>query len=412
MEPVYGIAGIDVHKKMLAVVVMDIDHPQTEVERRKFGTNRGELKHLAGWLSSQGVSTVVMESTAQYWKPVWMALEAEFEVHLAQAQSNAAPRGRKTDFKDALRLVRRFLAAELRLSFVPDADQRTWRCLARGKLQKTRQRVRLQNQIEALLEEGQIKLSGTLSDLLGTSGRRILAALAKGEREADKLAQLGSGCLRARPEELRDALSGQLHPRHCYILSLHLEELKLLDEHIEKLNRELAEALHSHQETITRLCEMPGIGADAAQQILAELGPEAATFDSAAQLASWAGVCPGRQESGGVSHSDHSPKGNRNLRRVLNQIAWAAVRTKDSFFQQLFHRLTPRIGIGKALWAVAHRILQIIWKVLHDKVRYMERGPLAPSPEALQRRLKKLVQQMRKLGYHADPVPIPHPTTH
>lgn len=411
MEPVYGIAGIDVHKKMLAVVVVDIDDPQTELERRKFGTNRSERQHLVEWLAAHRVSTVVMESTAQYWKPVWMALEAEFEVHLAQAQSNAAPRGRKTDFKDALRLVRRYLSAELKLSFVPDAEQRTWRCLARSKLQKTRQRVRLQNQIEALLEEGQIKLSGTISDLLGASGRRILAALAKGEREAEKLAQLGSGCLRARPEELRDALSGQLHARHCCILSLHLEELKLLDEHIEKLNRELAEALHLHQEVITRLCEMPGIRADAAQQILAELGPQAAAFDSAAQLASWVGVCPGRQESGGRSYSDHSPKGNRSMRRVLNQTAWAAVRTKDSFFQLLFHRLIPRIGISKALWAVAHRILRIIWKVLHAQVRYIERGPLALSPEALHRRLRKLVLQMRKLGYDAVPQPIlPTPT--
>jgi transposase len=391
---------------MLAVVVMGMDDPQTEWERRKFGTNRGDLKHLAEWLRAHQVQTVVMESTAQYWKPVWIALETEFEVHLAQAQSNAAPRGRKTDFKDALRLVRRFLSAELRLSFVPDADQRTWRCLARSKLQKTRQRVRLQSQIEALLEEGQIKLSGAISDLLGASGRRILTALAQGEMAALELAALGSRCLRASPEELRDALSGELHARHRCILRLHLEELKLLDEHIEELNRELAEALHAHPEAIQRLCEMPGIRTDAAQQILAELGPRAAAFDSAAQLASWVGVCPGRQESAGLSRSDHSPKGNRSMRRVLNQTAWAAVRTKDCFFQQLFHRLIPQIGIQKALWAVAHRILIIIWKVLHDQVRYIERGPLALSPEAIQRRQRKLVRQMRKLGYDADPKPI------
>ena len=167
MEPKLVVAGIDVHKRMLAVVVVDEDHPQQAREQRKFATSGSDLKHLAAWLDSHRVSLVVMESTALYWRPVWLALEGQYALHLAQAQSNAAPRGRKSDYVDALRLARRFLAAELRLSFVPDAEQRTWRCVSRNKHQKRQRRIQIQNQIEALLEECQIKLSSVLTDLLG-----------------------------------------------------------------------------------------------------------------------------------------------------------------------------------------------------------------------------------------------------
>jgi hypothetical protein len=168
---------------MRSVVVVDEDYPQQAREQRKFATNGRDLKHWAAWLDSQGVSLVVMESTALYWRPVWLALEGQYVLHLAQAQSNAAPRGRKSDYVDALRWARRFLAAELRLSFVADAEQRTWRCLARHKHQKRQRRIQIQNQMEALLEECQIKLSSVITDLLGLTGYRILQALAKGETD-------------------------------------------------------------------------------------------------------------------------------------------------------------------------------------------------------------------------------------
>ena len=411
MEPKLVVAGIDVHKKMLAVVVVDEEHPQQALEQRKFGTNAGELKHLTAWLESHGVSLVVMESTALYWRPVWLALEGEYILHLAQAQSNAAPRGRKSDYADALRLARRFLAAELRLSFVPDAEQRTWRCLSRSKHQKRRRRVQIQNQIEALLEESQIKLSSVITDLLGVTGYRTLKALAKGETDPAKLVALAADNLRASKEQLAEAVSGPMQNRHRRVLAMQLEELDLLDKHIAELSRQLGDALRFHQDAVVRLCEMPGVREDAAWQMIAELGPEAATFETAEQMASWIGVCPGREESAGESKSNRSPKGNRTMRRVLNQVAWSAVRTKDSFFRELYHRLIPRLGVHKAIWAIAHRMAKVMWKILHDKVRYIERGPLALDPAAMKRRVTKLARQMRRLGYTIEIKPVAVSTT-
>lgn len=204
---VYRIAGIDVHKKMLAVAITDAGAPgDWEWERRTFGTLDGELRALADWLARCQVREVVMESTAQYWMPVWRALEAQCELHLAHAQSNRAPQGRKRDFADAERLVRRYVAGELILSFVPDAEQRLWRSATRARYQLTCDRVRLQNQLESLLEDAQIKLSGCVSDLLGLSSRRMLQALANGETNATLLAKLAAPGLHATPEQLEDAL--------------------------------------------------------------------------------------------------------------------------------------------------------------------------------------------------------------
>ena len=194
----YTIAGIDVHKRVLMVVVADMSAPEAkqQFERRRFGATTNELLALAAWLQERAVQAVVMESTAQYWKPVWLALEPHLQLHLAQAQSNRAPGGRKSDFRDAERLVRRLVADELFLSYVPEPEQRIWRTLTRSKVQLVRERARLQNQIEALLEEGRIKLSSVVSDLLGASGQRMLQALAKGQHDASSLARLGiRGCV-------------------------------------------------------------------------------------------------------------------------------------------------------------------------------------------------------------------------
>jgi transposase len=291
---------------------------------------------------------------------------------------------------DALRLARRFLAAELRLSY-----------------QKRRRRIQLQNQVEALLEENRIKLSSVVTDLLGASGHRMLKALAQGESDPEKLSTLAANNLKASPEERMDALSeAPMAELSRKVLTMQLEELDLIDRHIAELSRELGEALRSQQEAVVRLCEMPGVREDAAWQVIAEIGPEAAVFDTPEQMASWIGVCPGREESAGESTSNRSPKGNRTMRRLLNQIAWGAVRTNNSFFQELFRRLIPRLGVHKAVWAVAHRIARLIWKLLHEKVRYIERGPLAMDALAMKRRVARLTRQMQKLGYTIEVKPI------
>ena len=385
---------------MLAVVVGHPSQPrETEWKRRKFGATVPELQRLREWQGAEGVQEVVMESTAQYWKPVWIALEGEFELQLTQARSNKAPRGRKSDFADARRLVKRWRAEDLTVSYVPAAEQRRWRAMTRFRRQAIRQRVQLQNQIESLLEEGQIKLSCVGSDLLGMSGRRILRALADGETDPQKLAEMRDARVRASEEEVKAALGGQLHSLHCRLLRLSLDRVEQIDQQIGELDMDLGQAMQAHQEAIARLVALPGLGVDSAQQVIAQIGPEAAAFPTPEQLASWVGVCPGRQESAGVSMSQRSPQGNRPMRRLITQLAWAAVKAKESYFQILFRRWVPRLGAKKAIWAVAHRLLRLIWKVLHKGVSYEERGPLGLNKNALHRRKRRLLRDLRALGY-------------
>jgi transposase len=412
----YKVAGIDIHKKVLMVViasaaeeVADVAGEALEFECRRFGAGASERKHLAAWLQEHNVSEVVMESTAQYWKPVWLDLEPHFgKLHLAQAHSNRAPKGRKNDFRDAKRLTRRLLAGELMLSFVPDAVQRMWRTITRGKVQLIRDRVRLQNQLEALLEEARIKLSSVISDLLGVSGRRILQAMADGETDPDRLAELGDDHLRCTRAQLIDALNGSPEPVHRELLKLDLKRLELLDEQIGKLDQMIAGGLKQHQDAVVRLAETPGFGVDSAHQFIAEVGVDAEAFSSAGDFASWVGVCSGSNVSAEQNHSSKSPKGNPFVRRILNQAAHAAVKKKGSHFQSLFRRFLPRLGYNGAIGVVAHRLARLAWKILHDGIRYVEQGQ-ETNPRAKKRRTQKMVQALRKLGYAVTLTPIPKP---
>lgn len=411
----YSIAGIDVHKRVLMVVIGAVrvtgaEDGSEEPEpirflSRRFGTTTAELLHLVAWLQQHGVQEAVMESTAQYWKPVWLGLERHFRLSLAQAWSNRAPRGKKTDYKDAKRLVRRHVAGELTLSFVPDGEQRQMRTVTRRRTQLTRDRVRVQSQLESLLEETRIKLSSVVTDLLGASGRRILTALAEGETDPAKLAAMADARIQCEPEELADALTGTVSEIHRRLLQQHLAHLALIDTQLEELSLLAAEAMRQHSDAVIRLVQIPGIRVLSAQQIVAEAGPQAAAFPSAAHFSSWIGVCPGRDESAGENHSSRCAKGNTYLRRVLCQAAQAAVKTKNSFFQLKFQRLLPRLGYAKAVWAIARHISVVIWKILHDGVQYLERG-LPTTPQAAKRRVQRLTQQLRALGYSIELKPL------
>jgi transposase len=415
----YAIAGIDVHKRMLAVVVSDLAADGEDAfERRQFGSTPAQLRLLADWLSEHQVDEVVMESTAQYWKPVWAALERHWTprararagagpmagtLHLAHARSNRARRGRKRDFADAERLVKRLVAQELILSFVPAPEQRLWRTVTRTKVQLTRNRVQLQNRLEALLEQAHLKLSSLVSDLLGVSARRMLEGLADGATDPGALAALADHRLRATPEQLRDALEAcqELSPVYRRLLKMMLEELQLLDGQISRLDQEMAELLRPYQDQVQRLAEVPGLGVDSAQQILAEVGPTAATFPSAGQLASWVGACPGENESAEVNYSHRSPKGNRQMRRLLNQAANAAVKSKGTIFEILYRRYVPRLGHHQTIGVIAHRLCRLIWKILHQGVRYEERGP-ALSQKSKRHRTARMIRALRSFGYRVE----------
>jgi transposase len=262
----------------------------------------------------------------------------------------------------------------------------------------------LHNQLEALLEEAHIKLSSLVSDLLGASARRMLKALAEGETNPAALAALADQKLRATPEQLCDALSActDFKPVYRRLLKMVLEQLQFLEQQMGQLDQEMAGLLSEHHDAVKRLAEVPGLGADSAQQIIAEVGPTAATFPSGKQLSSWVGACPGDDESAGVNYSHRSPRGNRHMRRLLNQAANAAAKAKGSIFEIVYRRMVPRLGHNQAIGAIAHRQCRLIWLILHQGVRYEEHGP-AVNKQSKQARTARMIRQLRRLGYRIEP---------
>jgi transposase len=399
MEPIYrAVAGIDVHKKMLAVVVRRERDGKTEYEKRKFGTTHAELEHLAGWLQHLQVREAAMESTAQYWRPVWYRLEGHFELHLCHPLKTRAPRGRKRDFRDAQRLADRWWAGDLEDSFIPGAEQRSWRWLTRTRVQMKRKLCVIHNHVEGLLEQGGIKLSAVVSDLFGASGWAMLEHMALGVSDVEVLAAKARGSLRRKDVQLKEALVGRLEPVYQFLLRQHMDQVRLLRRQIEEINQALARAMKEHVAVLHRLSKVPGIDLYSAQELMAEIGPKAAAFATAEHFASWVGVCPGSQESAGVNYSHRSAKGNRYLRRLLCQIAWAAIHTKETFFAGLFGRLKPRIEGKGAAWAVAHRMAKVIWLVLHQEVEYQEKGSAPPNERTLMRKFRRLLKDFGNLG--------------
>jgi len=274
----------------------------------------------------------------------------------------------------------------------------------RRKYQLTCNRVQLQNRLEALLEEAHIKLSSLVSDLLGPSARRMLHAIAEGATDPARVAALANERLRATPDALRDALGActDLHPVYRRLIQLALTELRGLEEQIDALNQEMARLLRAHHDAVQRLAAVPGLGVDSAQQIIAEVGPTAATFPSPKHLSSWVGACPGDNESAGFSYGHRSPHGNRQMRRILTVAANAAVKAKGSIFELVYRRLVPRLGHYQAIGAIAHRLCRLIWKILRQRIVYEERGP-AVTKERLRARTAKMVRELRKLGYRVEP---------
>jgi len=312
-----------------------------------------------------------------------------FELGLAQARSNRAPKGKKTDFKDAERLARRHLAGELTMSFVPGPEQRQMRELTRRNAQLNRELVRIQNQIESLLEPTRIKLSGVISDLFGATGRRILHALSQGESDPEKLAALADGRIQCPPERLVEALRGTMTPMQRRLLKQMLQQDELAEAQKKELEGMTGEVMQSHAASIQRLVRVPGIRLRNAEDIIAEIGPDAKAFPRAAQLSSWVGACPGRDESAEQNHSARCAKGNMSLRRALCEAAQAAVKTKNCRFQQKFKRLLPRVGYAKAIWAIVRLLCIVIWEILHQGADYIENGG-ETTLGAIRRRAQRL----------------------
>lgn len=397
-ETIRCMAGIDVHKRMLAVVVRKEQDTKTEYAQRQFGTTRREIEHLAAYLRQEQVAEVVMESTAQYWRPVWYGLETHLKLHLCHPLLTRARRGRKRDFLDAKRLVDRLWGGDIEESFVPSAEQRSWRWMTRMRVALKDKVGVVRNEVEGLLEEAGIKLTGVVSDPFGVSGWAMLNHLAQGETDLEKIVSEARGTLRKKKTALQEAIAGPL-PEACrFMLRQLIDQVALLRKQIADLSAAITAAMKEHIPTLHRLSKVPGLNVEAAEIMLAEIGPGAATFPSGGQMASWAGICPGSQESAGINYSRRSAKGNRYLRRLMAQVAWAAVRTKGTFFEDLFRRLKPRIEPKGAMWAVAHRITNLVWLMLQKGVEYQERGPRPPNPAAVLRKMRRLTSYLAAAG--------------
>jgi transposase len=280
--------------------------------------------------------------------------------------------------------------------------------VTRRKYQLTGNRVQLRNRLECLLEEAHLKVSSLVSDLLGLSARRMLRAVASGETDPGAVVALGRPRLHATPDQFRDAMGAcaDLHAVYRRLLAMTLDELEVIEAHLHQLDEELARLLREHQEAVERLAAVPGLGVDSAQQIIAEVGPTATTFATAKRLASWVGACPGHDESAGVNHSHRSPHGNRQMRRLLNQAANAAIKTKGSIFELVYRRLVVRLGHAQAIGAIAHRLSRLVWKILHEGIPYEERGPAVTKARA-QRPAQKMIRELRRLGYRVERMPDP-----
>jgi transposase len=423
----YRIAGIDVHKKVLAVVVVDTaTEGPWEYQRRNVPCTLSSLRELADWLLQLEVEEVVMESTAQYWQPVWSMLEEHWQphrkqraesgrqagtIHLAQAQSNRGRRGRKNDFDDAERLVKRLVSQELILSFVPTPEQRLWRTLTRRRTQLMQNKSRLQSHLESVLEQAHVKLAPLASDLFGVSMRRILKALAKGESDPAVLASVVDPHLRATQTQLMDALSPCRNWNRSYrvLVQQMLDELELMETQIGQLEQNAAELMHPYADAVERLAEMPGMGVVSALQVIAEIGPTAEAFPSPGNLCSWVGVIPGQNITADHNYSSRSPKGNRALRRLLPQVANAAIKTKGSIFQLKFERFKRRMTSASATWAVAHFICELFWMILHKGVRYQERGP-GLNAKNRRKRNARMIRDLKAQGFLVLPPPCPAPS--
>jgi transposase len=402
MQVLYGrCCGIDVHKKSVTacVLVTGADGQVTAVVRT-FGTMTDTLRQLSAWLHAQQVACIALESTGVYWQPVFNVLEEEgHSVVLVNPQHLARVPGRKTDIADSRWLADLLRHGLLKASFIPPADIRVLRDLTRYRRTLVGERAQEVNRVQKVLEGANIKLGDVASDVLGVSGRAMLAAIAAGEEDPAVLAELAQGRLREKLALLRRALEGRVRPHHRVLLRALLDHILFLEDSLEELDAEVQRVLLPFAAQMVLLQSVPGVSRVAAASILAEIGADMSRFVSAAPLASWAGVCPGTKQSGGKRFRSPTTKGNVWLRGVLGQAAWAAIRTKETAFGARFRRVARRQGKQKAVVAVMHHLLVVIYIMLRDQTPYREAGADYYSPQDTQHRVTHHLQQLEHLGY-------------
>jgi len=404
MRAIYErVAGLDVHKKVI-VACMQILLPDGngQVEKRSFGTMTADLLMLSDWLLTHEISHVAMESTGEYWKPVFNILENNFEVIIVNAQHISKVPGRKTDQSDAEWIAELMQYGLLKASFVPPLGQRELRELTRYRSTFVRERATLVNRIQKALESANIKLASVASDVLGVSGRAMLNAIIEGKATPSEMAELAKGRLREKREELNKALEGRVKPHHRFVLTELLCQIDNLDEAIARFDEQIKDYCRPFEEAVTQLDTIPGVARHTAEIIVSEIGVDMSRFPSADHLAAWAGVAPGNNESAGKRRSGKTRPGNKSLRAALNQAAHGATHTKNTYLTAQYQRLAARRGKKKAIVAVMHSILVISYHLIQRNEPYRELGGDYFDKRKPEVTAKRLVKRLERLGFQVS----------
>jgi len=392
-----------VHKDTVVACIRRLSRNQVRQEVRTFSTMTRSLYELADWLASERVTTVAMEATGVYWKPVWHVLEASgFKLVLANAAHIKAVPGRKTDVNDATWIADLLAHGLIRGSFIPEQPVQELRDLTRTRKQFVRERTQHVQRIQKILEDANIKLASVLSDITGRSGRDILDAIIAGQTDPAALAALGNKRLQATPEELAEALRGHVTPHHRFLLEFYKGQIEATEQAIAQLDAEVAALLDPFRQAIDNVSTVPGFADTNATALVGEIGSDMSRFPTAGHLVSWATLCPRNDESAGKRRSTRIRKGGSWLKPLLVQAAWSAIKKKDSYERALFLRLKSRRGPQKAIVAVAASMLRAIYYILRDGVPYRSLG--ANHFDGLQRdrAKRRLVHRLNQLGYQVE----------
>jgi len=401
-------AGIDVHKRMLMVCIRIVIGGKLHTEVREFGTMTKDLLALVDWLLESGVTHVAMESTGSYWKPVYNILEGSLEIFVVNAHHVKQVPGRKTDVKDSQWLAQLMAYGLLKPSFVPTTEQRALRDLTRSRTSFVTERSRLCNRIQKLLEESNVKLASVATDVLGVSGRNMLRELAGGNQDVDAIAELAKGRLRNKIQELKPALEGRMKSHQRFLLGELLAQVEALDATIRRIEGRIGLEVESSEgapfeSAIRVLTSIDGVDENGAKAVLGEIGVDMHRFGSANRIGAWSGLAPGNSQSGGKRLSGKTLPGNKNLKRVMIQIARAAVKKKGTYLAALYGRLSARRGKKKAIVAVAHSILRSMYYMLLSGEPYKDLGADHFDKRNQQNVLKSLTKRLDHLGYQVVP---------
>jgi len=409
-------AGLDVHKKtVVACRVYEDEHGRRLQDIRTFQTFTSALVELLDWLKEVRVTHAAMESTGDYWKPVFNVLENELEVILVNAHHVKAVPGRKTDVKDSEWLADLLQHGLLRPSFIPPPAQRDLRDLTRLRTNLVRERTQVVQRLHTVLETANIKLTSVATDITGASGRAMLEAIIHEQGDPETMARLAKGKLREKRDLLEQALSGRVRPHHRFLLVEHLVHLDFLDEQIalvsDEIDRQSRDTDSTNEETLSLLDTIPGVGRPLAQTIMAEIGNQVSSFPSAKHLAAWAGLAPGNNESAGKRRPGPIGHGDTWLRTGLVQAAQAASKMRQCYLAAQYHRIAARRGAKRAIIAVAHSIITIIWHMLTRREPYRDLGPDYLDNRNKERNVNRLTRRLEKLGFRVSLEPVTAPAT-